>query len=159
MTATAFSERIRASVEEAVARFLLEREKDTESGSGRGGGEESVDAEQVCPREETGAAHQSAHQSAAVRGACARGARGGTACNRIRLPVVSSVMVLKRALHRIRHTTTLQQPLLQPALAPGAHDKDAAGAEGRRTQELLSELLNVLVHKRQKMASASNEDN
>jgi hypothetical protein len=69
------------------------------------------------------------------------------------LPVVSSVMVLKRALHRIRHTTTLQPPLLQPALPPGgAHDKDAAGAEGRRTHrrthELLSELLNVLVHKR-----------
>jgi hypothetical protein len=68
------------------------------------------------------------------------------------LPVVSSVMVLKRALHRMRHTTTLQPPLLQPALALGAHDKDAAGAEGRRThwrtQELLSELLNVLVHKR-----------
>jgi hypothetical protein len=68
------------------------------------------------------------------------------------LPVVSSVMVLKRALHRIRHTTTLQPPLLQPALPPGALDKDAAGAEGRRTHrrthELLSELLNVLVHKR-----------
>ena len=148
-------EAVETSVEEAVARFLLEAEKDKESESGKRGGEESVDAEQVSPQEETGAAHQ----SAAARGACARGARGGTACNRIRLPVVSSVMVLKRALHRIRHTTTLQPPLLQPALAPGAHDKDAAGAEGRRTQELLSELLNVLVHKRQKMASASNEGN